>query len=237
MSAEWLTGLLVLQDRDLKCENFRKQLEAVPYEISKEEQAIAQERDKLEAAKMELKELVVQREAAEGEIESLEAAVVRYKTQQMQVKKNEEYTALQHEIDNHKEKVGEQEDVVLGLMDAIEAKEAENKVLESEGSERIAVMEAHIQRLRLSEDSYRKDLEEAGQALEEARAGIDEEVAKAYAFVKTQVKRGPYVVELEGGNRCSGCHLKVSGEVEATARRGKERVRCDNCGRMVFFIR
>lgn len=236
MSAEWLTGLLVLQDRDLKCENFRKQLESVPYEIGKEEQAIAREREVVDAAKQELRQLIVRREATEGEIESLEAAMVRYKTQQMQVKKNEEYTALQHEIDTHQAKIGEQEDLVLGLMDEIEAKEAATKQFESEALERIRVMEAHIERLRASEASYRVDLDSAEGALEAARSDVAEEVAKAYAFVKTQVRRGPYVVELEG-SRCSGCHLKVSGEVEAIARRGRERVRCDNCGRMVFFIR
>lgn len=236
MSEEWLTGLLVLQDRDLKCDNYRKQLETVPYEVLKEEQAIASELEALETARKELKELVVKREAAEGEIESIEAAVVRYKTQQMQVKKNEEYTALQHEIEHHQKKVSEQEDTVLALMDEIEAKEEKYRQLEVETKERVQVLEAHIGRLRESEESYKNDLEAAEAALEEARSGVAEDVAKAYAFVKGQVKRGPYVVELEG-NRCSGCHLKVSGEVESTARRGKERVRCDNCGRMVFFIR
>lgn len=237
MSDQWLTSLLVLQDRDLKCDNFRKQLEAVPFEIQKEEQAISREREALDSARKELRELVVRREAAEGEIDSLEASVVRYKTQQMQVKKNEEYSALQHEIENHQAKVGEQEDIVLALMDEIETKEEQYRQLEAETNERIQVLEGHIARLRESEESYRQDLRDAETELEAARSGVAEDVAKAYAFVKGQVKRGPYVVELEGGNRCSGCHLKVSGEVESTARRGKERVRCDNCGRMVFFVR
>lgn len=235
MCADWLTGLLVLQDRDLKCDSLRKQIESVPNEIAKEEKAIEKERERLKTAAEELQRVTVEREATEGEIESLEEAVRRFKTQQMEVRKNEEYTALEHEIAHHQSKISDLEDRVLALMDDIEFKDQEKQRLETEVNERIAALENHIQTLREGETNAGKELTEAEAALEEAKTQVDPEVLRDYAFTKTQVKRGPYVVQLSGGTRCSGCHLKVSGEVEATARKGKTRSRCDNCGRIVYY--
>lgn len=224
---------MVLQERDLRCENFRKQLEVVPDEIGREKRAISIEQKKLQDARDELRALEVKRAELEGEVEVIEASILRYKTQQMEVKKQEEYSALQHEIDDAGDKVGRLEDEILNLMELVERKQAALAQLEAETKERIHVLEAHIDRLERSRESFAVDLEEALRELEAAKSSVDPGTLTQYEFVKRQVRRGPYAVELDGG-KCSGCHLKVSGEVDSTARKGKELVKCNNCGRIVF---
>ena len=65
---------------------------------------------------------------------------------------------------------------------------------------------------------------------------IDSGILDQYRYIKSQVKRPPIVVPLEEG-KCQGCHLKVSGEVDSAARKGTELVRCDSCGRILYFDR
>ncbi|MEX0326735.1 MAG: zinc ribbon domain-containing protein, partial [Puniceicoccaceae bacterium] len=98
MVAEWLQKLLILQDRDSRCDGIQRQLDAIPGEISAEESNISKLQEKLAALETEARDLEVRRLDLEGEVEQTEAAIVKYKTQQMQVKKNEEYTALENEI-------------------------------------------------------------------------------------------------------------------------------------------
>lgn len=233
MQADWLSKLLILQDRDIRCDNFRRQLEAVPDIIAREQKSIEEEKAALEIAREEILKLEIQRKEFEGEIEDIEAATVRYKTQQLEVKKNDAYAALQHEIDDAGDKIGRLEDQVLDMMEKLDVGNEQLRNQQKVTSESIEILQSHITKLENSIESYRKDLETAEADRTESYHAIEAELSRQYDFVKKQVKRGPYIVELREG-KCSGCHLKVSGDVDSSARKGHAIVRCNNCGRIVY---
>lgn len=228
--------LLILQDRDSRCDGIQRQLDAIPQEISSEEANIKALQAKLVVIEKEARDLEVRRLDLEGEVEQTEAAIVKYKTQQMQVKKNEEYAALEKEIANLKQKISELEDEELLLLEEIDQKRLELEQLRQRTSGEVHTLEAHIALLKKNHAASASELEAAGQAVSDCEAGIDAGVLQQYRYVKGQVKRGPVIVPLEEG-RCQGCHLKVSGEVESEARRGHELVRCDSCGRILYYDR
>jgi predicted nucleic acid-binding Zn-ribbon protein len=236
MVAEWLQNLLILQDRDSKCDGIQRQLESIPLEISAEEANIKRLGDKVGAVEAEARDLEVRRMDLEGEVEQTEATVVKYKTQQMQVKKNEEYTALENEINNLKQKISDLEDTELQILEDIDAKNAELAHVRKDAGEQQATLEAHIALLKQNYKSFASELEDARTAVKACQATIEPSVLQQYTYVKSQVKRPPVVVALEEG-RCQGCHLKVSGEVESEARKGQELVRCDSCGRILYYDR
>jgi len=236
MVAEWLQKLLILQDRDSRCDLIQRQLEAIPLEISAEEASIRNLHAQLEASLKELKELEVRRMDLEGEVEQAEAAILKYKTQQMMVKKNEEYSALEHEIHVMKEKISGLEDAELLVLEEIDLKKAALETTRESVASQQQTLEAHIDRLRQNYDSFASELEDARSAVEACASDIEGGMLQQYRYVKSQVKRPPIVVPLEEG-RCQGCHLKVSGEVESDARRGDQLVRCDSCGRILYFDR
>src|SRR4051812_29305182 len=95
VSAEMLTPtlekLLVLQDRDTKRLGLEKQLKAVPSEIAVVRQKIASEKAAIETAKAELMALESKKKMIENEIGSAETKLGKYKTQQVQVRKNDEF--------------------------------------------------------------------------------------------------------------------------------------------------
>ncbi len=236
MVSEKLAKLLILQDRDARHGQLLRQRASIPAEREKARASIAAEEARRKENVAALQRLEVQREELEGRVEDLEEAIRKYQTQQLQVKKNEEYTALEHEIATARAKVSETEDEELNVLEAIDQKKAANERDEAEIAERIRVFETELKRLDEAEREVETAIEAGRDDVAAAEADVDSALLDTYRFVKTQVKRPPYVVPLKD-SRCEGCHLKVSGEIESGARKGHEIVRCDNCGRIVYFDR
>jgi len=236
MVAEWIQKLLILQDRDTRCDSIRRQLDDIPREIQKEEVAIGQLKDALAEKENGLKALEVRRLELEGDVAEAEEHILKYKTQQMQVKKNEEFTALENEIKNLQSSISDLEDKELQVLEDIELYQFELEKLRELTGDQQGTLKAHIQLLNENFSSFQSELKAAEEAVEACAKEVDESVLQQYKYVKGQVKRPPVVVQLEDG-RCQGCHLKVSGDIESTARRGKELVRCDSCGRILYFDR
>lgn len=236
MVPDWLQRLLILQDRDIRCDGILRQLEGIPLEIEREKAAIEKLRDEQLVLENEIRELEKQRLAHEGEVQDLEANIARYRIQQLQVKKNEEYTALSHEITSLEERISQIEDSELQLLEELDAKQEHLRLASETTREQIAVLESHISRLRENEESFRSELAGAREAVSACEQDIDPQSLQQYRYVKSQVKRPPVVVPLEDG-RCQGCHLKVSGEVDSAARKAAELVRCDSCGRILYLDR
>ena len=67
----------------------------------------------------------------------------------------------------------------------------------------------------------------------ESREAIDPEALEIYDRTKTQVKRPPYISAIETQN-CTGCHLRVSNEVQGLVISGEEITTCDQCPRIVY---
>jgi len=230
-----LEKLLVLQDRDMRRLGLESQLKAVPGEIALEERKIASAKAAIEAAKNELKELEVKKKALETEIGSAEQKLGKYQTQQLSVKKNDEYQALGHEIETTRAQIGELEGGELEIMYAID--EARRRFATGEGEHKrdIASREARIQSLKERATNLAVELQAARAETASARAPLPETTLHIYD--RAGWKGMPAVAPLRGG-KCGGCHLKVSSEVESAAR-GKdpnaEFAICDQCGRIAYW--
>ena len=111
-----LENLLILQDRDQHRRSLETQLRAVPGDVELVKRKIASEQAAIEAAKAELKELESKRKLLETEIGSAEDKLAKYRTQQLQVRKNDEYQALGHEIETTQAAIGELEEKELGIL-------------------------------------------------------------------------------------------------------------------------
>jgi predicted nucleic acid-binding Zn-ribbon protein len=230
-----LEKLLVLQDRDSRRLALEAQLKAVPREIAAVEQKIAAEKAAIETARTELKELESRKKLLEVDIGAAEDKVAKYKNQQMQVKKNDEYQALGHEIITTQEAIGALEEQELQVMYRID--EAKKKFAAAEGvlKQNIAGHEERIRNLREKEKNTTAELESARAEVATARAPIEEFALKIYDRVA--IHKQPVCVPIHGG-KCGGCHLKVSSEVESASRGKNPDIKlpvCDQCGRIVYW--
>ena len=96
---EILEKLLLLQERDQRLQTFLHEINAVPGEKSFLEKELAGAQHKLESDKTRAKEIEVERKRLEVEADAKRAQIAKYRTQQLETRKNEEYTALKHEIE------------------------------------------------------------------------------------------------------------------------------------------
>jgi predicted nucleic acid-binding Zn-ribbon protein len=227
-----LEKLLILQDRDQRRLNLEAQLAAVPAEVASVEKKIASEKAGLEAARTGLRDLEVKKKSLENDIGSAEGKLAKYRTQQSLVKKNDEYQALGHEMENAAKEITELEGKELEVMFAIDEAKAKFAAVETETKAGIAGHETRIRTLRERDTNLRAELSEAQAEVAAARAPIDAPVLKLYDRVATRSQ--PVCAPIHDG-KCGGCHLKISGEAESDSRKGDKLATCDQCGRIVWW--
>lgn len=231
-----LEKLLVLQDRDSKRLGLEAQLKAVPGDIALVEKKIAGEKAAITDARAELMALESKKKLLEGEIGSVETKLGKYKTQQMQVRKNDEFQALGLEIQHTEAAIATLEGQELEVMYAID--EAKKKFAAAEAllKQNISGHEARIRTLRERETNLSAELAVAQADVAAARAPVEEPALRVYDRIAA--RQQPVCVPVRG-NTCGGCHLRVSSEVESAVR-GKgdaagKLATCDQCGRIVYL--
>jgi uncharacterized protein len=232
-----IQALLILLDRDLKRHGVEAQLKAVPGEIVRVEERIAAEKAAIEGARVEIRDLEAKKKVLETEIGSAEERLGRYRTQQLSVRKNDEYQALGHEIETTQAQIGDFEGRELELMYAIDEAKKRFNAAEVELKANISGHEARIKMLREREISLTAELKEIEVEVAAARLPVGEPRLRLYDRIAA--RNMPAIVPIHG-DKCSGCHLKVSSEVVSAAR-GKVSdpmaalPTCDQCGRIVFW--
>ncbi|MSU50957.1 MAG: hypothetical protein EXS37_18010 [Opitutus sp.] len=232
-----IQALLILQDRDLKRLGLEAQLKTVPGDIARVEQKIASEKAAIDIARAEMRDLESKKKLLEVEIGSASDKMGRYKTQQLSVRKNDEYQALGHEIATTQAQIGDLEGQELEVMYAIDEAKKKFAAAEAELKTNISGHETRIKRLREREISVAAELKTAQAEVAAARAPVD--AFKLRLYDRIAVRNMPAIVSIHG-DKCGGCHLKVSSEVESGAR-GKgldptvQLPTCDQCGRIVYW--
>jgi predicted nucleic acid-binding Zn-ribbon protein len=196
------------------------------------EQRIAAEKNAIDAARGEIKGLEAKRKLLETEIGGAEGQLSRYKTQQNAVRKNDEYQALGQQIATTEAAIDGLEEKELEIMFAID--EAKKKFADAEAvlKTNISGHEARIATLREREKNLSAELSGVKEQIAAARAGVDAPALRVYDRVAERA--WPACAPVRGGI-CSGCHLRISGEVETDVRKGDSLVTCDQCSRIVWW--
>lgn len=233
MAAIKLDNLLALQEADMKRLALEQQLGAVPRDIAAVEAKIASEKQAIETAKTEWHGLETKKKSLENDIKSAQEKAAKYRTQQLEVRKNDEYRALTHEIETMEAAIGGFEEEELTVMYAIDEAKKRFAAAERVLKENISGHEAKIASLRAHEKELKTDHDRAVAETNAARGAVPEPQARLYD--RLAKKPGlPVCVPVQGG-RCGGCHMRVSSNIEFEARKSENIVTCDQCGRIVLW--
>ena len=116
MSDPQIEKLLIVQDRDVVLQKIEQELARIPQERSALEGHITAEEANIEAASHALKEKEVERSELDTEIKTKEEAIARFRTQQLEVKKNDEYRALTHQIEQTEQEISDLEERGIELL-------------------------------------------------------------------------------------------------------------------------
>lgn len=224
--------LLTLQERCQGLRVLETELAQVPLERAARERQLAESAARLEKAKERLKQIEREKKALEMEAGSKRAAIERYKSQQLQTRKNEEYAALQHEIAAAEAAVVALEDRELALMEEAESLAPDIRKAEAEHVAEREKIERAMAALAAKVPNIEARMAELRGEIAGMEARVDAEVLDLFRRL-FKSKNGVAVAPLEHGV-CGGCHMKVPQQVAVEVKAGRALTQCPNCGRILY---
>ena len=227
-----LEQLLILQDRQQKIRQIQTEIETVPLRRKSLEAQLSASASAVDVLKHQTRQIEVDRKRLELDVGTRTESIARFKTQQYQTRKNDEFQALGHEIERYENEIRKIEDEELELM--VQADKVKIDLAEEE--KKAAGVKESIAR-------QTSDLDEKSKALESRLADLTRERAELAGKIDEDLlglferlfksKGDAAIVAIEHGV-CTGCHMKVTSATAASARAGKEIVSCENCGRILY---
>ena len=112
-----ITGLLSLQERDLRLQELRKELERIPQEQGLARERLAAHQQAVDDAKASLQENEVAIKGVELDVGTRRESITRLKQQQFETRKNEEYQALGVKVIHYTKEIDGLETRELELME------------------------------------------------------------------------------------------------------------------------
>ena len=227
--------LLILQDRDQRIRTLQTELKTIPLERKETETRLATAATGAEKAKAALRELEVEKKRLEVEAQGKRDQIDRFKTQQMQTRKNEEFQAFGVQIVHFEREISKIEDREIEIMEAMEAAkpaldEAERKAAEAKA--RVAHQLADLDAKAVTLGEHLKTAEAERVKLTE---GIDEDLLDQYTRL-FRSKDGTPVVALDH-EVCTGCHMKLTTQTLVQVKGEKQITHCEQCGRILYLVR
>jgi len=213
-----------------------QELGNIPNLIVKMGSKIKLEQDTIEAATQDLRSLETRNSTLENEIDSITDQIARLKNKQLEVKKNEEYQALENEIANLLHLQSEKEDQQIEILVKIDGAKETAEIAKTKISKRVESLELEKLGLIQRKDELASEIQKLSSELEDSRSEVEEILIKGYDRTKKMVSRPPYIAPLEV-QKCSGCNLRVSNDVVSSVLVEKKLTHCDQCGRIVYCER
>jgi predicted nucleic acid-binding Zn-ribbon protein len=228
-----LAALIAIQKLDTAADIARKRLADLPAQEAALSERVAEATGAVEAVKAGLAENQTARRALEKDVAAVDTRTSRFNDHKAQVKTNQEYTALLHEIETAKTEKDALEEKILVLMEAADVLGAEQKAAE-----------AALAKARREADTARADMKKESQALEEelrrldgARkgelAGLEGPVLVRYEQLLKN-RKGVAVAAMQG-ETCTACFVRLRPHIAQQIRRNDEIVQCESCQRILYY--
>jgi predicted nucleic acid-binding Zn-ribbon protein len=232
MMAE-IENLVRLQKVDDEIRALESRLAQIPREIEALQKEIATERENLEQATKAVSEAQKAQRTHEGKLAAAEEKVRKYRDQLMSVKTNDEYKAMQHQIELATREVSDVEDEILRDFDAVKELEERKRLRQGEldkGQKEISAMEKELEqeRARLQgEASERRGAREA--LLRDIPGDLLEDYGR---IAKT---RGGVAMAEAIDERCQVCMVRLRPQIFQELRMGGKILHCESCRRILYY--
>jgi uncharacterized protein len=231
-----LQNLLELQSVDVRLTDLRARLAKIPKKIAESEGRVSAAKGELDASKAAQLATLKDRKKYELDVEEWKERARKYRGQTSQVKTNEAYKALQHEVQTAEDEIAKAEDRLLEQM--VNAEEYDRRVKAGEKIVKEAEEVARGERAGIERDRTVIQAELAAAEAERAGvvAGIPENLLDHYARI-VRKHNGVALAEVRN-ERCGACGMIVRPHVFQEMRRdGNEQMyHCETCTRILYIV-
>ena len=224
--------LFELQVADREIRQLKDEIAALPKRVVTIEEKLAGTKARLEKARAAAKADEANKKKFESAIQDLQGKISKYRDQSLDVKTNDQYKALMHEIQFAEQEIRINEDRILEVMVNVEVREKDVRAAEAELKAEAAEIEKEKEEARKLTAADEKKLAEWNAKRDSLRQGISEDLLRHYERVMKF--RGSGLAEARG-QKCMGCQVMLRPQTYNEVRNGTTVVICDSCQRILYY--
>jgi len=225
--------LLELQAADKEIRRLQVEVAALPKRTAAIEQKLAGTKAHLEKVRVAAKGDEANRKKFEANIKDLQTKISKYRDQSLDVKTNDQYKALLHEIQFAEQEIRLNEDRILEVMVNVDAREKDVKAAEAELKAETAEIEKEKEEARRVTAEDQTKLAEWNAKRNALHQAISEDLLRHYERVMKF--RGSGLAEVRD-HKCMGCQVMLRPQIYNEVRIGEKVVICDSCQRIYYYI-
>ena len=228
--------LVHLQSLDVRLAELRARLQAIPAQLTALDTRVNGARQQISSAKEALTASLKDRKKYEMDVDSWKEKARKYRDQSFEVKTNEAYKALQHEIQHAETQVAQAEDRLLERM--VAGEEYERQVKAAEVSLKLVESETHAERQRIQAEqtAVQQEFQIKEAERREIASGLPQDLLHNYEQIAVR-RHGIGLAEVRDES-CRVCGMRIPPHVFQELRRSdaQEIYRCESCARILYYV-
>ncbi len=230
-TAESLRDLHSLHQR---AKALRDRLNSGPRTLAARQAALATRQAEVEAAKKALQDAKLHVKKHEHSLKGIESKIDELTIKLNQVKKNEEYKALQNQIAHDQNTKGKVEEDILNSLDGVETKSAEVARLEADLQKFASEVEALRKMIDDQSAAQKAQLAELEVAITQAETAIPEEHRDHYRRIVSRY--GADALTACEDDSCHGCYTSITPQMKNELINNSGLTFCLSCGRLLYYV-
>jgi uncharacterized protein len=222
-----------LQQTDGEIQRLEEEIAALPRRVAAIEAKLADTRAAVEKAHATIKADEANRRKLESHIQDLQQKISKYRDQSLEVKTNEQYKALMHEISFAEQDIRKLEDKILEGMLEVESNEKILKTAEAELKAETAEIEQEKEEARIRTAADEEALAKLKTQREGLRSDISGDVLRHYDRV---LKLRKTALAEAREHKCVACQVRLRPQVYNDVRTNEKILICDSCQRSLYSV-
>ncbi|PYX51215.1 MAG: hypothetical protein DMG79_03605 [Acidobacteria bacterium] len=227
-----IENLLKLQGIDAEIRRLQDEIAEFPKRVAVIEQKLAGTKTQLEKAQAAVKADEAARRKYDTAINDLRGKISKYRDQSLDVKTNDQYKALLHEIQFAEKEIAANEDKILEMMVNADARDKEVKAAQAELKAETAEIEKEKEEARQRTAEDEKLLTEWRAKRDQTRSGINDDLLRH--FERVSKFRGSGISEVRD-QKCMACRVMLRPQTYNEVRSGTQTIVCDSCQRVLYY--
>ncbi len=230
---EILDILLRVHHLEAEIKESEKRLSDIPLRIAKLEAEIEKTSADLIHKKERLQEIKTSYKMHEGDIQENEEKAKKLNTQTLTVKTNEEYRAMQKEIDYLRDHNKTIEEEMMALLEEEEQLKGSLAKLSTEVQAATAVKRGEIETLTKEKNELEEETALTRAQYEDEKLKLPPDVLIIYERVS---KARGNAISLVKDNSCTGCYAHITHQILNELQKKHKLHLCEGCGRILLFV-
>ena len=230
--AKKLEGLNDLQNIDSQIDKLQILRGELPLEVSDLESEIGELNDPLSKQSGVDDELQNSITSHKQKIQDCDALIEKYNTQQMKVRNNREFNAINKELEFQALEIELSNKKIKSLDLELEDNVGKIKLIKAKIRERKKHLKDKKEKLSTIIKSTETEELKLVSEKKKAQKNIDQKLIDSYESLRSISKNGLAVVKIER-NACGGCFSSITAQHDLNINMRKEIYFCENCGRIL----